>query len=209
MKNFFIEQKNFPKIILTIIAVVSIFSISLTCFIVSEVISQNDEEIIKVIVSDVHDDINNELLKNVAIAQSMANDLFLHENLRTENTRTEKEQTEFMKKYLTLMRDRVKCSSAFLASNNSKNYWQATGLIKKLNLEKDPHDAWYSNILKEPAKEIKSILKNDLGISADISLGWDGTGIGSDPNTYREISTGRSLSNSEVLYRLSQAEKHF
>ena len=122
MKKYFNEQKNFPKIILTIIAIVSIFSISLTCFIVSKVIAQHDEEIIKVIVSDVHDEIRNELLKNVAIAQSMANDLFLHENLRTENTRSEAEQTEFMKKYLTLMRDRVKCSSAFLESENSKNY---------------------------------------------------------------------------------------
>ena len=79
------------NIILTIIAIVSIFSISLTCFIV------------------------------------------WHENLRTENTRTEAEQTEFMKKYLTLMRDRVKFSSAFLASNNSKNYWQTTDLIKILH----------------------------------------------------------------------------
>ena len=157
MQRYIFNKKNFPKIILAIIAAVSIFSISLTCFIVSQVISRHDEEIIKVIASDVQDDIRGELLKNVAIAQSMANDLFLHENLRTEKNRTPEEQTRLMKRYLTLMRDRVKCSSAFLASEYSKNYWQATGLVKKLDLENDPHDVWYKNILNEDADYLLNV----------------------------------------------------
>ena len=97
----YVSNKSFPKIILAMIAAASIFSISLTCLIVWQVVTQHEEEMIKVIASDVHDDIRNELLKNVAIAQSMANDLFLHENLKTENTRTVAEQTLLMKKYLT------------------------------------------------------------------------------------------------------------
>ena len=164
----YVSNKSFPKIILAMIAAASIFSISLTCLIVWQVVTQHEEEMIKVIASDVHDDIRNELLKNVAIAQSMANDLFLHENLKTENTRTVAEQTLLMKKYLTLMRDRVKCSSAFLASDKSKNYWQATGLIKKLDLENDPHDVWYKNIVNE---DLDYILNVDTDEADNLSLG--------------------------------------
>ena len=156
------------KMVIVIIALASVLSISITCLILREVITQHEEEIIKVIASDVNDNIRNELLKNVAIAQSMANDLFLHENLKTENTRSEAEQTALIKRYLTLMRDRVKCSSAFLASESSKNYWQATGLIKKLDLANDPHDSWYSNVINE---DVDYMLNVDTDEADNMSLG--------------------------------------
>lgn len=118
MNRYLSENKNISKMVIILIAIASVLSISITCLILREVITQNEEEIVKVIAAEVNDNIQNELLKNVAIAQSMANDLFLHENLQTENSRSEAEQTAIIKKYLTLMRDRVKCSSAFLASEN-------------------------------------------------------------------------------------------
>ena len=59
------------------------------------------------------------------------------------------------------------------------------------------------------AKEISNILRNDMGIEANINLGWGGLGISSDPNTYKEISTGKSLSHSEVLSRIAKKDKHF
>ena len=98
MRRFLSEERKFSKMVIILIAIASILSISITCLILKEVITKHDEEIIKVIASDVQDDIRNELLKNVAIAQSMANDLFLHENLKTENSRTEAEQTALIKK---------------------------------------------------------------------------------------------------------------
>ena len=49
---------------------------------------------------------------------------------------------------------------------------------------------------------VEECLENHLGIEADISLGFAGTGIGSDPNTYIEKSTGRRLSHGEVLQRI-------
>lgn len=168
MRRYFQQQRNISKVVITLIAMASIFSISLTCFIVAKVIEQHDEELVKVIASDIYDDIRNELMKNVAISQSMANDLFLHENLKTENTRTEAEQTALMKKYLSLMRDRVRCSSAFLASENSKNYWQATGLVKKLDLENDPHDVWYSDVIRE---DLDYVLNVDTDEADRMSLG--------------------------------------
>lgn len=49
---------------------------------------------------------------------------------------------------------------------------------------------------------VESILENRLGIEADISLGFAGTGIGSDPNTYKDIATGQPLSHQQVLEKI-------
>ena len=51
---------------------------------------------------------------------------------------------------------------------------------------------------------LEESLESNLGIKADISLGFAGTGIGSDPNKYIEKSTGRRLSHSEVLQRINE-----
>ncbi|MBR1579913.1 MAG: diguanylate cyclase [Selenomonadaceae bacterium] len=194
--------------LIALIAIVSVMSISITCLILREVITQHEEEIIKVIASEVNDNVQNELLKNVAIAQSMANDLFLHESLKTESSRSEAEQTAIMKKYLTLMRDRVKCSSAFLASEHSKNYWQATGLVKKLDLENDPHDVWYSNIINE---DVDYMINVDTDEADNMSLGvfvntrirdYDGDLLGICGVGVKMKTLQRIIENDERMYKI-------
>ena len=49
---------------------------------------------------------------------------------------------------------------------------------------------------------VESILENRLGIEADISLGFAGTGIGSYPNTYFDKATGQPLTHQQVLDRI-------
>lgn len=49
---------------------------------------------------------------------------------------------------------------------------------------------------------MENVLEDSFGIEADIDLGFAGTGICSDPNTYVEISTGKSLTHAEVLKRI-------
>ena len=44
----------------------------------------------------------------------------------------------------------------------------------------------------------------NMGIEADISVGFCGTGIGSKNNKYRDTSTGKSLTHAEVLNRLKE-----
>ena len=54
------------------------------------------------------------------------------------------------------------------------------------------------------ANEVEDILKTKLNIDADISLGFLGTGLGSDPNTYKDTATGQNISHQEVLNRLAK-----
>ena len=42
-----------------------------------------------------------------------------------------------------------------------------------------------------------------IGINADISIGFLGTGLGSENNKYTDKATGQSLSHAEVLKRIS------
>ena len=54
---------------------------------------------------------------------------------------------------------------------------------------------------------VESSLGDKLGIEADISLGFAGTGIGSDPNTYFDKATGQPLTHQQVLDRIKNYGK--
>ena len=45
-------------------------------------------------------------------------------------------------------------------------------------------------------------LEKTFGIEADIDLGFAGTGIGSEPNKYIDIATGKSMTHAEVIERI-------
>ena len=53
------------------------------------------------------------------------------------------------------------------------------------------------------AKLVENVL-DEMGIDANIDLGFGGTGIGSKHNTYIERSTGKRLSQIEVEKRLAE-----
>ena len=54
------------------------------------------------------------------------------------------------------------------------------------------------------ADAVEGILKDQLNIDADISLGLFGTGAGSAKNTYRDMETGKYMTHAEVLDRIKQ-----
>ena len=78
MRSFLSEKRSVFKMVIVLIAPASVLSISITCFIVREVISRHDDEMVKVIAAEINDDIGNELLKAVMVSRGMANDTFMH-----------------------------------------------------------------------------------------------------------------------------------
>ena len=52
------------------------------------------------------------------------------------------------------------------------------------------------------AKIVEELLNSALGISADIDLGFCGTGINSKPNKYIDKATGKTLTHEEVIARI-------
>ena len=50
---------------------------------------------------------------------------------------------------------------------------------------------------------VEDVLKVELGIKADISLGFLGTGLGSKANTYKDLRNGgRSMTHAQVINRI-------
>ena len=112
MRSFLSEKRSVFKMVIVLIAPASVLSISITCFIVREVISRHDDEMVKVIAAEINDDIGNELLKAVMVSRGMANDTFMHQSLKTENDYTTEEYTEIMTAWLRATKERLNYSAA-------------------------------------------------------------------------------------------------
>ena len=52
------------------------------------------------------------------------------------------------------------------------------------------------------ADAVETLLKDQLNIDADMSLGLFGTGAASAKNTYRDMKTGQYITHAEVLDRI-------
>ena len=55
------------------------------------------------------------------------------------------------------------------------------------------------------ADAVETLLKDQLNIDANISLGLFGTGAASAKNTYRDMKTGQYISHAEVLDRIKNS----
>lgn len=167
MRRYLIETKSISKLVIAIIAITSVLSISITCYILEEVVTRHEEEMIRVIAADVYDDLRQELIKPVMVSLTMSNNIFLQQNLQTEFTRSQAAETAIITDYLRMMRDRLNCTSVFLVSDASKNYWHATGFIKRLDLENNPHDVWYKY---SASKSVDYILNVDTDEANTMNL---------------------------------------
>ena len=191
MRRYLVETKSISKMVIILIAVASVLSISITCYILEEVITRHEEEMIRVIAADVYDDLRQELIKPVILSRTMSNDVFLQQNLKTEFTRTQEEETAIITSYLSMIKTRLNCTSVFLASDASKNYWQATGFLKRLDLKNNPHDVWYKYTANRAADYLLNVdtdeandFRLEVFVNAKIQdddgnlLGICGVGIG-------------------------------
>ena len=52
------------------------------------------------------------------------------------------------------------------------------------------------------AKSVKDVLRDNYKIEANIDLGWIGLGWASENNTYKDMTTGKTLTHKEVLDRI-------
>ncbi len=131
---------------MTIITVLSILSIAISYFVLDSVIERHDREMIKVLAAGAYEDINNELLKPIMVARTIANDSFLQQRLKAENTIPREEQAAQIAAYLDTFCEKLGYSSAYIVSSSSRNYYSRNGFIKRVDLE-DEQDAWYARFL--------------------------------------------------------------
>ena len=133
---------------MTIITLLSVVSIAISCFMLNSVIERHDREMIKVLASGTYEDINNELLKPVMVARTIANDTFVKQHLKEEGTVPQQEQAARFAEYLNALCEKLGYSAAYIVSSSSRNYYARSGFIKRIDLE-DEQDSWYAKFLDQ------------------------------------------------------------
>lgn len=141
------DGRNLSKMVVAIIGFTSLLSISISCLILDRVIERHNEELIKVLVSYVYDDINRELLKPLIVAQTMTHDILLIENLKAEKSIPFDTEVEFMSRYLSSIKDGFGYSCAAITSNGTMRYYTYKGFHKIVAPLYDEYDIWYKHFV--------------------------------------------------------------
>lgn len=74
------------------------------------------------------------------------------------------------------------------------------GVFKKTNAA-----SAHIPVINQGIAEGVEALLGEIGIKADIDLGYGGTGVGSGKNTYTDANSGHPISHAEVLKRIESA----
>lgn len=85
----------------------------------------------------------NELLRPTMVAQTMANDIFLQQNLTSE------ENPALITHYLRNIQNHFGCSVTFVTSETSRRHYMSNGLVKTLDAETNSVDAWYDEFISK------------------------------------------------------------
>lgn len=141
-------MKQKRLLLFTTLLIVISFVLTTTVSVMSlrTVIRGNNEELSKVMASQIYDTINNRLTEPIVAAQTMSLDFFLTEPMKAYDF-PNKEQEDDVVSYLRNISDTMNYSSAFIISDRSGKYYTQDGFNKIVDPETDAHDIWYSTFL--------------------------------------------------------------
>ncbi|MCW8885081.1 MAG: sensor domain-containing diguanylate cyclase [Motiliproteus sp.] len=94
---------------------------------------------------NIYSEIQRDMLQPVLVASLMAQDTFVQDWV----LKGEQDSTQ-MVRYLQAIQQRYKTVTAFFVSENSRNYYHSTGVLKQVEPD-NPQDQWYFDIKKLPS----------------------------------------------------------
>lgn len=115
------------------------------------VIERNDQEISKVLASNVYDSINNKLSEPIIVALTMSSDYFLIKPLKKDNF-PEENAVDGVISYLNTLIKGMDYNGAFVVSEKSRAYYTQKGFNKIVSPQTDDHDIWYSKFIESGKK---------------------------------------------------------
>ena len=134
------------------------FAIVIVSFLASTFISlwslhimseNNQRELSKVLTAQIYDDISFELSQPIIVSRTMANDSFLIEALKKEDTYSEQEAADLISYYLHGIQTGLDYEAAFVVSENSRRYYTTEGLNKVIDPEHTEYDRWYTAFVQK------------------------------------------------------------
>lgn len=155
-------MKNKNQFFVAIVVIVACYIASFVMSYISldSVIEDNSRQMTAVISERIHDAINNELTKSIAVSRTMARDEFLIERLKHENEYDLQTNVKDFADFLTSIREGLGYESTFLVSDGSRYYYSHAGLNKKIDVVNDAHDIWYK-VFVEQNKEYELNVDED------------------------------------------------
>ena len=124
------------------------------------VIDNNNEEMTTILASQIYDELNNELLTPIMVAQTMSHDYFLKKMFMQKDFPHDGETEEAVVSYLNSLCSGFNYNSAFVVSDKSRKYYTQKGYNKTVSPKTDTHDIWYSIF-------VDSNLKYDFDVDTD------------------------------------------
>ena len=114
------------------------------------IMSQNNQkELSKILTAQIYDDISFELSQPVIVSRTMANDSFLIDALKKENSNSEKDEAELISSYLRGIQTGLDYEAAFVVSEASRRYYTTEGLNKVIDPENNEYDRWYTSFIEK------------------------------------------------------------
>lgn len=124
------------------------------------VIKSNNKEMTTILASQIYDELNNELLTPLMVAQTMSHDYFLQQMLMEDDFPHDQQTREAAVSYLNSLCNGFGYNSAFMVSEKSRKYYTQKGYNKTVSPETDSHDIWYSIF-------VDSGMKYDFDVDTD------------------------------------------
>ena len=114
------------------------------------IIIEDNQNITKLISTNIFSEINSELVKPIYVSLTMANNQFLKDWIIDEN----EGDLEKITNYLKGIKNKYEYDSVFYVSNLTKNYYHYDKILKKISMD-DSHDVWFYDFLeKNPEYDI-------------------------------------------------------
>lgn len=187
---------------LSLILIIAFAAINLLNYSVSQtVLKQNIiQDTLPGVSSDIHHEIQRNLITPIEVSSMMANDTFLKDWVLN----GEKDATQITK-YLWEIKERYDFFSTFLISSQTLNYYHFKGLHKQISPD-DEHDEWYYHFIKSGKKYVLEVDINEatdgiLTIFINHRLNdYQGNLIGVTGVGLKLTSVGRMLHSFEQEY---------
>lgn len=147
---------------------------------------------------NVYSEIQRDILPTTVISSLMAHDTFVHDWVISGEADDKK-----IVRYLKSIQERYKTTTAFFISENSRNYYHSSGVLKQVN-ESDPIDAWYFRVAKM-TDDFEINVDNDTANPNRTSVFVNHKVVGDQGEFLGAIGVGLSSASVKKMIELYQA----
>ena len=136
------RKKVYVLVALILLLVAGFLATSLVSYFVARdsIATQISEQALPLTSDNIYSEIQRDLLRPVLISSLMASDTFLQSWILSGE-----QDSEQVRRYLAEIQDRYAAITAFFISEATRNYYHSSGIIKRVDPDRE-EDAWYGRV---------------------------------------------------------------